>query len=33
LCAKESITIKNARVDDLYIYIEKLREAGVKIEV
>ncbi len=32
LCAKEYITIENARIWDLYIYIEKLREAGVKIE-
>ncbi len=33
LCAKDSITIENARTDDLYIYIEKLREAGVKIDI
>jgi len=33
LCAKDYITIENARVDDLYIYIEKLKEAWVKIEV
>jgi len=33
LCSKESITIENARVNDLYIYIEKLREAGVQIDI
>jgi len=33
LASKESITIKNARVDDLYIFIEKLKQAGVKIDI
>lgn len=32
LTAKEYITIENARVEDLYVFIEKLKEAWVKIE-
>ncbi|MCP4523905.1 MAG: UDP-N-acetylglucosamine 1-carboxyvinyltransferase [Candidatus Gracilibacteria bacterium] len=32
LTAKDYIDIENARIEDLYIYIEKLKEAGVKIE-
>lgn len=32
LASKEYITIQNARIDDLYFFISKLREAGVKIE-
>ncbi|MBW7954793.1 UDP-N-acetylglucosamine 1-carboxyvinyltransferase [Candidatus Gracilibacteria bacterium] len=32
LCAKDYIDIKNARIDDLYIFIEKLKQAGVKLE-
>lgn len=32
LCAKEYIDIENARYDDLYAFIAKLREAGVRIE-
>jgi UDP-N-acetylglucosamine 1-carboxyvinyltransferase len=33
LAAKEYIIIENARVEDLYSFIEKLREAWVKVEV
>lgn len=32
LLAKEYIDIENARVEDLYSFLEKLQEAGVKIE-
>lgn len=32
LCAKEFIDIKNARIKDLSIFIEKLKEAWVKVE-
>jgi UDP-N-acetylglucosamine 1-carboxyvinyltransferase len=32
LTAKDYIDIENARKDDLYAFIEKLKEAGVKIE-
>lgn len=32
LCAKEYLDIENARIDDLYVFIEKLKEAGVKVE-
>ncbi len=32
LASKEFITIQNARVDDLYFFISKLREAWVKVE-
>ncbi len=33
LAAKDSITIKNAQVDDLYIFIEKLKQAWVKLDI
>ena len=33
LAAKHSIVIHNARVDDLYIFIEKLKQTGVKIDI
>jgi UDP-N-acetylglucosamine 1-carboxyvinyltransferase len=32
LCAKDYIDIQNARIEDLYVFIEKLKEAGVKVE-
>ncbi|NVP17106.1 UDP-N-acetylglucosamine 1-carboxyvinyltransferase [Candidatus Gracilibacteria bacterium] len=32
LASKEYIDIENARIDDLYIFIEKLKESGVKVE-
>ncbi len=32
LCAKDYIDIHHARIKDLYSYIEKFREAGVKVE-
>ncbi|MDD5770121.1 MAG: UDP-N-acetylglucosamine 1-carboxyvinyltransferase [Candidatus Gracilibacteria bacterium] len=32
LTSKDYIDIKNARFDDLYAFIEKLRQAGIKIE-
>lgn len=32
LASKEYIDIIDARIDDLYVYIEKLKEAGVKVE-
>lgn len=32
LCAQESITINNARIEDLYTFIEKMREAWVQID-
>ncbi len=32
LCAKDYIDIKNARIDDLYIFIEKLKQSWVKID-
>jgi len=33
LAAKDSIIITNARVEDLYIFIEKLKQAWVKIDI
>lgn len=33
LAAKKSITIHNARVDDLYIFIEKLKQAWVQLDI
>jgi len=33
LCAKEFIEIQNARVEDLFFYIQKLKEIWVKIEI
>ncbi|MDD3301971.1 MAG: UDP-N-acetylglucosamine 1-carboxyvinyltransferase [Candidatus Gracilibacteria bacterium] len=33
LLSREYIDIENARVDDLYAFIEKMREAGVKIDI
>lgn len=32
LCAKEYIDIENARIADLYTFIEKMHDAGVKTE-
>jgi len=32
LASKDYIDIENARIDDLYIFIEKLKESGVKVE-
>ena len=32
LASKEYIDIANARIDDLYVFIEKLKESGVKVE-
>lgn len=32
LASKEYLDIENARIDDLFIFIEKLKEAGVKVE-
>gem|GEM_PF-1378612 len=31
LCSKEYIDIENAQKKDLYFFIQKLKEAGVKI--
>jgi|TARA_Y100001960_G_scaffold265165_1_gene288069 UDP-N-acetylglucosamine enolpyruvyl transferase len=32
LASEEYLDIENARIADLYAYIEKLKEAGVKVE-
>jgi hypothetical protein len=32
LLAKEYIDIENARIEELYSFLEKIQEAGVKIE-
>jgi hypothetical protein len=32
LASKEYIDIMDARIDDLYIFIEKLKEAGVRVK-
>jgi len=32
LASEEYLDIENARIEDLYVYIEKLKEAGVKVE-
>lgn len=32
LCSEEYIDIENARIEDLYVFIEKMKQAGVKFE-
>jgi len=32
MCSKEYLDIENARISDLFFFIQKMKEAGVKIE-
>jgi hypothetical protein len=32
LASKDYLDIQNARIEDLFVFIEKLKEAGVKVE-
>jgi UDP-N-acetylglucosamine enolpyruvyl transferase len=32
LLAKDYLTIENARIEDLYTFLDKLKQAGVKFE-
>jgi UDP-N-acetylglucosamine enolpyruvyl transferase len=32
LASEEYLDIHNARIEDLFVFIEKLKEAGVKVE-